>query len=73
MSAMPLPLPSATDQVSSVKWLLASSYYLDGEETLEGDLQAEVDAKPKHSTSEQMRGEKSPAAIGAVYYIQQLA
>ena len=41
--------------------------YLGGEETLEGDLQAEVGAKPKQSTSEQMRGEKSPAAIDAVY------
>ena len=66
MSAMPLPLPNPTDQVSPGKWLLASSY-LGGEETLEGDLQAEVGAKPKQSTSEQMRGEKSPAAIDAVY------
>ena len=67
MSARLLPLPSPTDQVSSVKWLLVSSYYLCGEETLEGDLQAEVGTKPKQSTSEQIRGEKSPAAIGVVY------
>lgn len=42
-------------------------FYLGGGETLEGDLQAEVVAKPKQSTSEQMRGQKSPAAVDAVY------
>lgn len=37
-------------------------FYLGGGETLEGNLQAEVVAKPKQSNSEQMRGQKSPCS-----------